>query len=187
VTLEHIVRRLKYPCVNRQGGCYDLFSIEDIAEHQPVCVYGKIKCPFHVYWQCPWKGFKYDLKEHVQAKHPQFFFECSKMRCVNLEAFVILSCYGELFTYNQLFDGGEVYGAVQLIGTGSEAAKYKCVFTLRAANGVEQICKTFLVRSNTEDWETSFNSGKCLRLAEVTLRKFYVDNNHNLSLKLFAV
>jgi hypothetical protein len=89
--------------------------------------------------------------------------------------------------YNQLFRDGEFYGAVQLIGTGSDAAKYKYELTLHAANGIEQISKTFLVRSYREDWETSFNSGKYLRLAEVTPRKFYLENNPNLSLKLFAV
>jgi hypothetical protein len=187
VALENIVRRQKYPCANRQNGCFDWFSVEHIAKHQDDCVYGKIKCPFHLYWQCPWKGFKSNLKEHAQATHPKFFFECSKIRFLKLEALAILSCYGEFFTYNQLLRDGEFYGAVQLIGTNSEASKYKCEFTLRAANGVEQISKIFFVRSYTEDWETSFNSGKCLRLGEVTVRKFCVENNLNLSVKLFRV
>ena len=186
VALENIARRLKYPCANRQSGCLGRFSIEHILLHQAVCVYGKIKCPFHIHWHCPWVGFKSDLKKHVLAAHPQSFFESSKMRFLKLEGFVILSCYGELFMYKQLFQDGEFYGAVQLIGTSSEASKYKCVFTLRASNGIEQISKTFLVRSYTEDWKTSFNSGKCLRLAEVTVRKFCVENNLNLSLKLFT-
>jgi len=187
LALENIARRLKYPCANRRSGCIELFSIEHIAEHRAVCVYGEIKCPFSKYWHCPLKGFKRDLKGHVQAAHPNSFFECSKIRFVTLEAFVILSCYGELFTYNQLFRGGELFGAVQLIGTSSEASKYKCVFTLRAANGIEHISKIFFVRSFREDWETSFDSGKCLRLNEVTIRKFYVQNKLNLSVKLFTV
>jgi len=187
VALENIARRVKYPCTNRQGGCLDVFSIEHIAEHQAVCVYREIKCPFHTYWHCPWKGFKCHLKKHAQAAHSKSFFECSKIRFIKLEAFVILSCYGEFFTYNHLFRNGELYGAVQLIGTNSETSKYKCVFTLRAENGIEQISKTFLVRSYTEDWETSFNSGKCLRLDQVTVRKFYVKNNLSLSVKLFPV
>jgi len=187
VALENIARRLNYPCVNRQNGCLGSFSIQNIAIHQAVCEYGKIKCPFHIYWRCPWVGFKCNLKKHAQASHPESFIESSKIRFVRLEAFVILSCYGELFTYNQLFRDGEFYGAAQLINKSSEASKYKCVFTLRAANGIEQINKTFLVRSYAEDWKTSFSSGKCLRLAEVTIRKFSVQNNLNLSVKLFTV
>ena len=187
VALENIARRLKYPCVNRQNGCPGSFSIQNIAVHQDVSEYGKIKCPFHIYWRCPSIGYKRSLKEHVKAAHPESFFESSKIRFVKLEAFVILSCYGELFTYNQLFRDGEFYGAVQLMNTGSEASKYICEFKLRAANGIEQISKTFLVRSYTEDWKTSFSSGKCLRLAEVTVRKFCVKNNLNLTVKLFTV
>jgi len=187
VALENIASRLTYPCVNRKNGCLSSFSFQNIAEHQDVCEYRKIKCPFHVYWRCPWIDHKSNLKKHGQAAHTESFFECSKIRFIKLEAFVILSCYGELFTYNQLFRDGEFYGAVQLIGTSSEASKYKCEFTLRAANGIEQISKTFLVRSFTEDWKTSFSSGKCLRLAEVTVRKFCVKNNLNLTLKVFRV
>jgi hypothetical protein len=127
------------------------------------------------------------LKEHAKAVHPESFFECSKIRFIKLDAFVILSCYGELFTYNQLLRDGELYGAVQLIGTSSDASKYKGEFTLRAANGIEQISKTLFVRSNTENWKTSFSSGKCLRLGELTVRKFFVESNLNLSVKLFTV
>jgi hypothetical protein len=35
----------------------------------------------------------------------------------------------------------------RLIGTSSEASKYTCEFTLRAANGIERISKTFFVRA----------------------------------------
>ena len=187
VALENIARKLKYPCANRQNGCLALFSLEHIAIHQAACVYGKMKCPFHIYWPCPWQDFKCNLKKHAQVAHPKCFFESSKIRLIKLQAFFILSCYGELFTYNQMLRDGEFYGAVQLIGANSQACKYKCEFTLRAANGIEQINKILFVRSCTEDWETSFSSGKCLRLGEVTVRKFCVENNLSLSVKLFRV
>ena len=82
---------------------------------------------------------------------------------------------------------GRLHCAVHLIGTSSEASKYKCEFTLRAANGIEQISKILLVRSFTEDFESSFNSGKCLRLDEVTVRNFLVGNNLNLTVTLSTV
>jgi len=53
----------------------------------------------------------------------------------------------ELFSYYLKKRDGRYYVAVQLIGTSSEASKYKCEFTLRAANGIEQISKTFLVQT----------------------------------------
>jgi hypothetical protein len=62
----------------------------------------------------------------------------------------ILSCFDELFTCYVQKRNGRHYGAVQLIGTSSESSKYKCEFTLRAANGIEQISNIFFVRGYSE-------------------------------------
>jgi E3 ubiquitin-protein ligase SIAH1 len=187
VALENMARSQKYPCANRQSGCLDLFSIEHIAKHHAVCVYGKIKCPFHLLKKCSWNGLKSTLKEHAKATHPDNFAENSSFYIPQLHALGILSCFRELFTYYQQIRDGRLYAAVQLIGTSSEASKYKCEFTLRAANGIEQISKTFLVRGYSEDFEAIFNSGKCLSLEEVTARNFFVKNELNLHMKLSRV
>jgi hypothetical protein len=188
VALENIARSQKYPCANRQSGCLEFFSIEHIAKHQAGCVYGKIKCPLHLLKTCSWNGLKSNLKEHAKAAHPNYFVEVSSFYIPQIsETLVIVSCFGELFTYYQEIHDGRLYGAVQLIGTSSEASEYKCEFILRAANGVEQISKTFLVHGYSEDWETIFNSGKCLSLEEATARNFFVQNELNLAMKLSRV
>jgi len=189
LALENIARRQKYPCVNKEGGCLELFSIEHIDEHQAVCVYGKIKCPFKIKCYCSWKGFKSDLKEHAKTAHPGCFFEESTLRSslFSDRILTILSCFGELFVHYKRIQDGRLYCAVQLIGTSSEASKYKCEFTLRAANGIEQISNTFLAQGYSEDFESSFNSGKCLRLDEVTVRNFLVGNKLNLTVTLSTV
>ena len=188
VALENIARSQKYPCANRQNGCLEFFSIEHIAKHHASCVYGKIKCPLHLLKMCSWNGLKNNLKGHAKAAHPNYFVEVSSFYIPQLsETVVIVSSFGELFTYNQELHDGRLYGAVQLIGTSSEASEYKCEFILRAANGIEQISKTFLVQGYSEDWETIFNSGKCLILEEVTARNFFVQNELNLAMKLSRV
>jgi predicted small metal-binding protein len=189
MALENIARRQKYPCANRQSGCLELFSIEHIADHQAVCVYGGIKCPFHTNWNCSWNGFKSDLKEHAKAAHPECYFEESTLRsslfCDRI--LTVLSCFGEFFVHYKRIVDGKLYCAVQLIGTSSEASKYKCGFTLRATNGVEQISNTFLVQGYSDDWETRFNSGKCIRLDEATVRNFLVGNKLYLTVTLSTV
>jgi hypothetical protein len=189
MALENIVRRQKYPCANRQGGCLELFSIEHIAEHQAVCVYREIKCPFQIICKCSWKGFKSDLKEHAKTAHTESYLEHStfvSVVCIN-RLLSILSCFGELFTYHIQKKCGRYYAGVQLIGTSSEASKYKCEFTLRAKNGIEQISNTFLVQGYSENWETIFNSGKCLRLDEITVNNFKVGDFFHLAVKLCKV
>ena len=185
VALDNIARRLKDPCVNRQSGCLDLLSMEHIAKHHAACLYGKIKCPFQLFKMCSWKGFKNDLKEHAKAAHPANYFEVSTFTPPCLSAAMgILSCFGELFAYYKQQKYGRLYCAVQLIGTSSEASKYKCEFTLRAANGIEQISKTFLVQGYSEDFETVFKSGKYLNIAEGTIRNVVTENKLNLTVTL---
>jgi hypothetical protein len=188
VVLENIARSQKYPCANRQSGCLELFSIEHIAKHHSGCVYEKIKCPRHVFKTSSWKDLKNDLKEHAKAAYPKYFFEESSFRISTLEELsVILFCFGQLFTVYKHVRDGRFYDAVQLIGTNSEASKYKCEFTLRAANGIERISTTCLVQGYSEDWETTFNSGKCLSLEEVRARDFFVHNKLNFNMTLSTV
>jgi len=188
VVLENIVRRQKYPCTNRQNGCLELFSIEHIAKHHAVCVYGKIKCPLPLLNKCSWNGLKSNLKEHAKAAHSKYFLEGSSFNFPRLsEAGAIVSCFGELFTCYQNIKDGRFYGAVQLIGTSSEASKYKYKYKLRAANGVEKISKTLFVKGYSEDFEIIFNSGICLCLDEKKIKHFPEGNKHKVTVTLSRV
>jgi len=181
-------RRVKYPCANRQRGCHELFSIEHIPEHHTVCVYGKLKCPFKLNKNCSWIGFKNDLKEHANDTHKANFHESSFRSVSFVDKIInIISYFGELFVQYKRIRDGRLYSAVQLIGTSGKASKYKCQFTLRAANGIEQISKMLFVQGYSEDWETIFNSGKCFCLDEAVVRHFLVQNNLDLTITLYRV
>jgi len=188
VALENIVRKQKYPCANRQSGCLELFSIEHIVKHHAGCVYGKIKCPLVIFKMCSWNGLKNDLKEHAKAAHKEYFLEGSKFSFPLLsDSFAFVSNFGELFTCRKQKKDNRYYAAVQLIGTSSEASKYKCEFTLRAENGIEQISKTFFVRGYSENFETIFSSGKYLNLDEETFKSFLEGNDIRLHVTLSTV
>jgi hypothetical protein len=188
VALENIIRKQEFPCANRQSGCLELLSIEHIAEHRGVCVYETIICPCHLFNLCSWNGLKNNLKEHAKEAHSKITVnEPTFLSSALSSAVAFVSHFGELFMYHKRKKDGRYYCAVQLMGTRSEAAKYKCDFTLRAANGIEQIRNTFLVQGYSEDWETSFNSGKCLRLDEATLRNFLVGSKLDLTVTLSTV
>ena len=138
---------------------------------------------------CNWNGFKSDLKEHAEAKHTVYFRETSSILSVLFEDKIvnILSCFGELFVQYKRIRDGRFYCAVKLIGTNSEASKYKCEFTLRAANAIEQISNTLFVKGYSEDFETIFNSGKCFCLDEAVVRHYFVKNDLNLTVTLSSV
>jgi len=191
LVLENIAERSqKYPCANRQRGCLELLPFEHFAGHKAVCVYGKIKCPFVIHSNCTWNGFKSDLKGHAKTAHNEYFYELSSIRAPLFKdrTLCILSCFGKLFVPYKRIRDGRFYCAVRLIGTSSEAFEYKCEFTLRAANGIEQISKTFLVRGYSEDFETIFNSGICFCLDEAVVRRhFLVENKLDLTIALSTV
>jgi len=146
-----------------------------------------MNCPLILFNICFWNGLEKDLKEHVKAAHKHHFVEGVTLHSRLPGCFAFVSNFGELFMYNQQIKGGRYYAAVQMIGTSSEASKYKCEFTLRAADGIEQINKTFLVQGYSEDWEKMFNSEECLKLDEDTVKQFLEDIFLNLTVKLSRV
>jgi E3 ubiquitin-protein ligase SIAH1 len=188
LAVENIARSQKYPCANRQRGCIELFSIEHIAKHQTLCVYGKIKCPLHLFRKCSWKGQKNDLKEHVKTTHSNFYRETPIFTDPHLAiSTMVVFYFGKIFTYYKDKRNGRCYAAVQLIGTSNEASKYKCEYTLSAANGIDQISNTFLVQASSRDFETIFKSGKCINLDEETVKYFVKDEKLQMSVKLSKV
>ena len=138
---------------------------------------------------CSWEGFQSVLKVQSKATHAAYFFELSSIHSSLFEDRImkLFSCFGELFVQYKRIRDGRLYCAVQLIGTSSEASKYKFEFILRAANGIEQISNTLFVRSYSEGFETIFNSGKYLCLDEVVLRHYLVENKLHLTITLSPV
>jgi hypothetical protein len=128
------------------------------------------------------------VKEHVKAAHPEASFEVPTFPDPYVaDCWAFVSYFGQLFTYYLQTRGGRLYAAVQLIGTSSEASKYKCEFTLRAANGIERISNTFSVHGYSEDFETIFNSVKCLKLDKDTQKHFVKENKLKLTVTLSTV
>jgi hypothetical protein len=137
---------------------------------------------------CSWNGLTSDFKKHAKAKHQDNYHKSPVLFSANLsDVVVILSCHGNLFTFCRKLKDGRLYCYVQLIGTSSEASKYKCNFSLRAQNDIEVISKTFLVQSHTVLFGKCFKSGKCLSLDEDTVRNFIVQNKVNLIITLSKV
>ena len=129
------------------------------------------------------------MKDHLEKAHEGSLEEISALRSDLFQdkSVRVLFCFGELFVHHQQKRYGSFYWAVQLIGTKNEASKYKCELTLRAENGIEQISTIFLVRSYEEEWETSFNSGKCLCLGGTVVNHFLVENKLNFTATLSTV
>jgi hypothetical protein len=69
LVLDKIIRRIRFPCENRQLGYEESFYINDIFHHEYKCMYKFITCPLSVVEECTWNGIRKDLKEHLFTYH----------------------------------------------------------------------------------------------------------------------
>ncbi|KDR07292.1 E3 ubiquitin-protein ligase siah-1-like [Zootermopsis nevadensis] len=190
VTLEKIARRQQYPCTNRDRGCPQVFSMDLIADHHAVCRYGPLRCPMNKFpsVSCSWKGLLSEIKKHVQDSHEAYFKDTPYVRSHyvgNGEAVRFIT--NETFLCYKRIKDDKLFCVVQLVGTKEEASKYKSQFTLCGGNGVDKIVETFVVRSFTEDFCESFQSGKCLILDDRVIRNFVVDGKLNLTISVSTI
>jgi hypothetical protein len=126
------------------------------------------------------------LEQHAKATHSAQIVKGATFLSSLLQSEVALVfCFDKVFLYYKKVRYGRFYCAVQLIGPSRHASKFMCELKLRAANDVEMVSNTFIVRGYSEDFETIFNSGKCLRLDEVTVRDLVVKDKFQLTVKFF--
>ena len=69
------MNQLKFSCINKENGCNEIISYNNIEQHNKNCEYINAFCPNN---QCgikiPWNL----LKNHIQNECPYTFFECDK-------------------------------------------------------------------------------------------------------------
>jgi E3 ubiquitin-protein ligase SIAH1 len=200
VALEKIARRQMYPCTNRDKGCSQVFSMDLIADHQAECRYGPLKCPLNKFpsVKCSWKGPMSDLKTHVTESHEDYCKDTPYINSNNVHNHgtvrhnvgkegTVRFINNEMFLCYRSIKGRQWFCVVQLVGTKAEAAKYKTKLTLSAANGVDKIVQTFGVRSFTEDFSDTIQSGKCIMLDGKVIPNFFEDGKFNLTVRICNV
>jgi E3 ubiquitin-protein ligase SIAH1 len=187
ITLETIARRQMYPCINRDKGCFQVFSVDLIADHEAVCPYGLMKCPMNKFpsVMCSWKGLISELKKHVTGSHKDYYSDTPDIRLHSIRiGEAVRFIWNEMFLCYESMKAGKWFCVVQMVGTKEEAANYKSQLTLFGSNGVEKIVGTFVVRSFLEDFSDSFQSGKCLVLDDTVIGKFIKGVKLNLTVSV---
>jgi len=138
--------------------------------------------------RCSWKGFISEFKTHVRDSHKDYCKNTPYVRSYNVgNAEAVRFILKETFLYYKRMKEGKCFSVVQLVGSKEEASKYKSQFTLRGANGVDKIVQIFVVRSFTEDFSESFQSGKCLMLDDNAIRNFVVDGKLDLTVTVSRI
>jgi len=129
-----------------------------------------------------------EFKKHVKDSHEEYYKDTSYVRSYNVgNAEAVRFIFDETFLCFKKVKDEKWFYVVQLVGTKEEALKYKSQFTLCAANGIDKIVETFVVRSFAEDFSDSFKSGKCLILDDNVVRNFVVDGKLDLTVSVSKI
>jgi hypothetical protein len=145
-----------------------------------------MKCPMNKFpsVKCSWKGLMTELKKHVRESHEDYYQDPPFFKLNGLGKGSVMFNSNDMHLMYPEKIAGQVFFVVQLVGTNEEAAKYKSRFTLHGANGVDEIVETFVVRSFTEDFSDSFQSGKCFVIDEKVILNFCVDGIVNVQVEV---
>ncbi|PSN52078.1 hypothetical protein C0J52_03903 [Blattella germanica] len=191
LSLENITQGLKCSCINHNKGCTEVLSLELIKEHEAVCPLGIHECLMNKFpgVHCNWKGSISEFEKHVsqtgsghvRIKKSSFpsFANCTRER--------VIFALGEIFLYYKQKQGTKWYFILMLVGTRSQASKFKSVLTFTSPNGIDSIIYTHNIRYFAEDFQCIMNSFNCPQFEEGIMEKFTEGGNIHLTIEVSKI
>lgn len=102
-TLEKLTTRVHYPCKYLDVGCQEIFTSENIRQHEISCVYGANKCPLKMLPSlCSTKILPVDIIQHIRDNHANNIIEVNQVYSRNIKA-KITSSYDVVIHENEIF------------------------------------------------------------------------------------
>lgn len=65
ISLEALARKMHYPCINKEQGCTEKLTLENLDGHEKLCTYKGFKCAAE---NCSWIGKLGELAAHWDSK-----------------------------------------------------------------------------------------------------------------------
>ena len=190
ISLENIAAAIIYPCRNREAGCTETFTADDIIKHQSVCLYESKQCPFRKLSavNCPWTGTLSDIAAHVRSEHGTEATEdvgLFKVKLLDISrdrhyhhAVLIL---GELF-YLVWETRAEAFSfAVFQFGRKNETEVFK--YGIKIGNSEEYVAMRRKCHSYLEGGLKDLQPGKCVTLNYGTIQE-YLSESGDLSCEI---
>ena len=191
LSLENITQGLKCTCINHQKGCSAVLSLELIKEHEVICPHGIHECLMNKFpgVHCNWKGHISEFEKHVsqvgsghvRIKKSQFpsSANCARER--------VIFTLGEIFLYYKQKQGSKWYFIIMLVGTKSQASKFKSVLNFVSPTSVDSIVYTHSVRYFAEEFQTIMNSYDCPQFEEQVMEKFTEGTTLHLTIEISRI
>jgi hypothetical protein len=187
ITLERIAAAAIYPCKNREAGCEQTFTVDEISSHESECFYQSRECPFRKLSDvdCPWTGALSIIGRHVRSDHGNETGEHSGAFEVTLNNFnTAQRYYKAIFTWGKLFylvwetTYSTFYFSVFLVGQNNEAEDF--LYDFKICKKRENISITGKCRSYLEAKSEVLKPGECVTLHYRTVEKHLRQNSELL-------
>ena len=199
--IAKLLMNLPWMCQNYKTGCRESKgNVEDLEDHQGICIYKEVFCP-NV--DCDEEGkilFK-DVIDHLEVclENPINEKEMSNGEANNFlvifntnEKFKdgdywsptkMISTCGAVFFTSGYVKNETVYFWLNLLGSSDEAKKYACTSSIKNKNGIEKFIYSGLVHTLDKGYEDIISSGSLLTIG-VDAAKSSLNDKKNLEVEI---
>ena len=179
---EQLANKVIYLCSNKDRGCYESTSLEDMKRHEAACPYRIYDCLVGRDGVCSWSGRRSEILRHMEEKHPKYIYR-SDLCSFRYEEFsfrheckfaCVFSSCGEIFWYRSRRDPEKrkLFEVVQYIGPKENASKYVYEHRMVSPEGDQRLTFTNVVRNDNEDLNAILDAKKCFIMGYDTLEIF---------------
>jgi hypothetical protein len=185
-SIGNIANMVKYKCNNYDAGCRTLLTRDLILKHNATCSMSPVICPLANIprAKCAWTGFLHQVLGHVTTYHKDKITNGNYFKCTSLQDAYWLTIYkGEIFICYKHVKDGILYAAVMKVGL--KADMFRGIFILKSPDpkSGEAIEMGFGVEL-VDNMEEVFNSGRCLMLDDVVVKRFAINREMNMAVSI---
>ena len=199
--IAKLLMNLPWMCQNYKTGCREIRgNVEDLEDHQVICIYKQVFCP-NVDCEEVGKILFKDVIDHLEVclENPINEKEMSNGEANNFlvifntnEKFKdgdywspteMISTCGAVFFTSGYVKNETVYFWLNLLGSSDEAKKYACTSSIKNKNGIEKFIYCGLVHTLDKGYEDIISSGSLLTIG-VDAAKSSLNDKKNLEVEI---
>jgi hypothetical protein len=185
-SIENIANMVKYKCKNYDTGCRTLLTRDLIITHNATCSVTPVICPLGNIprVQCTWTGLLHQVLGHVMSSHKDKITSRNYFKCTSLQDAYGLTLYkGEIFIYYKHIQDGIWHAAVMKVGLTADL--FKGIFNLKSpVPGSSESIEIGFGVELIDNMKEIFNTGRCLMLDEVVVKRFTKDREMNMAVSI---
>jgi len=178
ISLENVIHKIHFPCVNKSLGCNAKSPIKQRDAHKGNCPFREYDCSVE---NCPWSGKLEDIINHWNSKHNMGPCNSNSITRLHVKHDLyrvnLIQAHGRLFWYKIQLKRGKIWWAVQYLGLEDEVKNYYYEIIIPKHNSKTYKFEDYCYSVNLGN-EALFN--ECISINLDCLQPF-IQENHSLT------